>query len=135
MSKKFTEFKKNLCYLKPLDFILILGVLGFIILFLVFNIQKKGSKATHLKVTSLGKVYLYSLNEDKTIYIPGRLGNTKIKIEKGMVQVIFSPCPNKTCMAKPPICLVGEWIVCLPNEVFLKIEGKDKNDTENIFVN
>ena len=34
-----------------------------------------------------------------------------------------SPCPNKTCVQSMPIRETGEWSACLPNQVFLRIEG------------
>lgn len=123
--------KRIIKYFKILDWVFIAIAVMLIVLVLALNFSGNNSHASHLKVISCGKVYIYPLNENRMIEVAGRLGKTKIEVSNGTAKIIFSPCPNKTCMLKPAIHEVGDWIVCLPNEVFVKIEGKsEKSDTD-----
>ena len=76
--------------------------------------------------------FLYSgrtaIDEARTVSIPGVLGNTLVKIEDGMAFILDSPCPNKTCISAAPLRKSGDWNACLPNKVFLHIEGNDTGD-------
>lgn len=121
------KFFKNITVL---DFIFIALVLAFIVFFSVLTFNKSSGSSGYLKVTALNKTYLYSLNEDRIFEVPGPLGKTKIEIKDGKARILFSPCPCKTCMSRPPISEVGEWIVCLPNEVYLKIESDETTDVD-----
>ena len=62
------------------------------------------------------------LNADieKTI---GEGGTNKIKIEGGAVRMIWSTCPGyQDCVEYGSIALVGDKIVCLPNQIIVSIE-------------
>ena len=63
----------------------------------------------------------------KEIKIEGILGESTIKIEDGFVFFENSPCPNKLCVNSSAISKNGDWIACLPNGVFARIEGEDEN--------
>lgn len=109
-------------YFKLLDIIIILSV-SLVIAFFSFNTFTKSKAApVQLKVTAAGKVYFFSLAEDQIIEVDGKKDKTKIEIKDGAARILFSPCPNKTCMARPAISKRGEWLACLPNEVLLEIE-------------
>lgn len=120
--------KKIFKYFKAFDWLFIALVLFIIVLFVRFTWEHRSSKATYLKVSSLGRTYLYQLIDDTVVEIQGRIGITKIQIKNATACVLDSPCPNKTCMARPPITQSGEWIICLPNEVYLKIEAESASN-------
>lgn len=110
---------------KLLDWIIIAAVLSVIGLLTVATVRKNGGKPVYLKVTSGNGVYLYELSDNKTVSIRGKIGITQVEIKNGAARVLSSPCPSKTCMVQPAISHVGEWIACLPNEVFLQIVSDD----------
>lgn len=74
--------------------------------------------------------WVYSLDEDRTVSIPGPLGDTVVEIHDGHAHVLSSPCANQTCVAAPDIAHKGEWNACLPNEVILRIVGEDAGENE-----
>lgn len=87
----------------------------------IYGIMDKapGGKLT---VISGNEVYgVYELGEDQTIEIGD--GNT-CEIKNGKVSMISADCPDKLCVRSREISAVGESIVCLPNNVILKITGE-----------
>lgn len=105
------------------DILIVLFVLFAIIGLFYLGLNGNLGIGEYLKVKSPNGEYIYALNENREISIAGKLGDTIIHIENGKAKILFSPCPHKTCMARPEIYKTGEWIVCLPNEVFLQIES------------
>jgi len=83
---------------------------------------------TRLVVEAPSGKWIYALDTDRTVEIPGSLGNTIVRIESGTASIVDSPCPNKTCIAGPHISHKGEWNACLPNRVILRIDGDGEED-------
>ena len=81
---------------------------------------------TQLRITSNTAEYVYPLNANGRYSIPGDLGDSIIVIKDGTAYFEDSPCPNKTCAACAPICRNGDWIACLPNQVFIRVEGNNE---------
>jgi hypothetical protein len=117
--------KKN--KLKPLDFlILAISLAAAAIAFAVAYQNSKG-RAQLLIQTPYG-VYAYDMAQDKILDIKGELGISRIEIAGGKARFLDSPCPNKTCVQCAPVSRAGEWIACLPNQVFIRIQA-DSDDT------
>ncbi|MDR2898545.1 MAG: NusG domain II-containing protein [Spirochaetaceae bacterium] len=72
--------------------------------------------------------WIYELKTDITVPIPGTEGDTVVQIANGRAFVTDSPCTNKTCLTAHPIEQPLQWIACLPNQVFIRIEGSAKKD-------
>jgi hypothetical protein len=68
--------------------------------------------------------WIYPLDGEATLRVPGPLGETVVEIKDGAVQVISSPCPEKICVKTGRISKPGQWIACLPNRVFISIRGR-----------
>ncbi len=58
---------------------------------------------------------------DGTIPVEGVLGTTTLEIKEGKVHVLNSPCKNHICMNTGWISNPGQIIVCLPNEVVIRL--------------
>lgn len=58
---------------------------------------------------------------DGTIPVEGVLGTTTVEIKQGKVHVLSSPCENHICMNTGWISNPGQIIVCLPNEVVIRL--------------
>ncbi len=71
------------------------------------------------------KNFVYPLNQNREIGIEGKLGTAKIIIKDGRVKIINSPCPLKICERKGWISKKGDFIICIPNRVVIKITGKE----------
>lgn len=98
------------------------------------RIYSDRGKETILTIESPGGKWVYSLDEDRSVDIPGPLGKTIIVIKGGMVSFIDSPCLNKTCIAAPSIHDHGEWNACLPNQVIARISSENTKDTVDALV-
>lgn len=104
------------------------------VVFSIGNIQKMTGESLLVSVECNGQEWIYPLNENKLVAIDGEIGKTYIQIEDNEAKIIDSPCLNKTCVACSPISKPGEWIICLPNKVFLRIKGSPSKKTNDIDV-
>lgn len=75
----------------------------------------------------------YDLSKNQEIRIYDKKGkfllNCLIKNQK--IKVLSSDCPDKICIAEGSIELIGQNIVCLPNQVVIKIIG-DAADIDGV---
>jgi len=76
--------------------------------------------------------WIYPLDAELTLRVPGPLGETVVVIEDGAVRVISSPCPEKICVKTGRISKPGQWIACLPNRVFISIQGRRSEQPDAI---
>ena len=117
-------------FFKPLDYLLIL--LGLILCtFSVMAATSQQEGTPLLILTSPTKEYIYPLDTDTTVQIPGLEGVSTIQIQQGQAQYLDSPCANKTCVASP-IHRNGEWSACLPNGIFMRVENTSSNSATDI---
>jgi len=122
-------FKKLL--IRPLDF-LFLAVFIAAAAFSVSLLKQKKSGSAVLIITSPSGEYVYDLNVNRELKIKGAIGISRIKIKDGYASFTDSPCPNKTCVQCAPIHDNLEWIACMPNQVFIRIERKEENKSTDI---
>lgn len=75
-----------------------------------------------------GEMYgKYSLHSDKEIDVPcvDSIGSDlHVSIKDGCASVTESGCVNQVCVKHAPISQTGESIICLPNRIVVRIEGK-----------
>jgi hypothetical protein len=71
--------------------------------------------------------WIQPLDKNGDIEVPGPLGSTWVHIEGNHVHIASSPCPNQTCVAAGDIGAANQWLACLPNSVFVHIEGSDNS--------
>jgi hypothetical protein len=83
-----------------------------------------------LVIEASGSTWIYPLDVDRREPVHGPLGDTIVVIKAGKAFVEDSPCKNKLCVHMPPISAPGQWIACLPNGVFLRVEGKQERETD-----
>lgn len=118
-------------FVKKKDIILIAVILIVALAgLLVFHLtQKNGDKVV---VTVDGVIYKeYPLNKDIAVDIPGVNGSTNhLVIKDGYADVTEASCPDKICVKSRRISKTGESIICLPNKVVVKIEGKDSAEVD-----
>ncbi len=97
-------------------------VIIFFLFFVFFLPKNKGEKV----IISVDKTndFVYPLNQDREIIIKGKLGEAKVIIRDGRVRILNSPCPLKICEKKGWISKKGDFIICIPNRVIIRIEGE-----------
>lgn len=113
---------------RHLSFDSLIAVLFAVVLaFSIKNVMglRKASSQTMVMIETPGDKYIYSLNKNREVAIPGVLGETLVKIEDGAAFVVDSPCANKICVQAGHLSQNGQWASCLPNAVFVKIQGQD----------
>ena len=76
--------------------------------------------------------WIYPLDAETTVRVPGPLGETVVEIADGAVRVVSSPCPEKICIKTGRISKPGQWIACLPNRVFISIRGRSSGQPDAI---
>ena len=118
MLKKILENKKMLSDIILIAVLLIVGLSALIIWSLT---AETGDMAV---VSVKGKVVAeYSLSVDGVYYLNG--GTNILVIENGSAYIREANCPGyQDCVEQGKISMVGETIVCLPNEVVVEITGE-----------
>lgn len=74
----------------------------------------------------------YTLNQDRDVSVSGPLGETKIRIKAGKVNILGSPCPNQYCLKMGKLGDGGAALVCVPNEIVVRLGGKDSGELDAI---
>ncbi len=100
-----------------------LAIFALALAFSAVQLGKPKADAVHVKAVGNGKTYIFPLDRDGTYSVQGAMGVSIIRIENGAVYFEDSPCPNKTCIQTGKISRPGQWAACLPNDVFIRIEG------------
>ena len=126
MSKK--RFGKN-------DILFIGGILGAALLFLLFVLVFHGEKGACVEITVDGKLYgTYDLLKDQEIpiKIDDKVTNV-LTIDNGQAKMTEADCPDHLCMHQKAISKENETIVCLPNQVVVKVTGtNEKQEFDSI---
>lgn len=113
--------------LKVLDYLIFASIITAA-LWAGFFLYADTKQSPNLIIEAPGGKWIYALSEPRTVTIPGALGTTTIRIEDNTAFILDSPCPNKTCIHAAVLKKSGDWNACLPNKVFLHIEGRESED-------
>ncbi len=103
-------------------------LLAALCLFVVFKNTKKNGGMVEVKQGNkvIGN---YSLSEDGEYEIATFYGSNTLVIKDGQAYMSESSCNDHLCEKMGKISKVGETIICLPNEVFVKvISGEEGYD-------
>ncbi len=113
--------------LRVLDYLIFASVIT-VSLWAFFFLYTGETRAQRLVIETPSGTWIYPLTETRTIVVPGAIGNTTVRIENNTAFISDSPCPNKTCVNAAALKKTGDWNACLPNRVFLHIEGGASDD-------
>ena len=67
-----------------------------------------------------------SLDEEQTLEITGKYTNV-ITVQDGAISISFSDCPGEDCVHSGAIRSTGRSIVCLPNEVEVRVVNAESD--------
>ena len=81
-----------------------------------------GRPATAEVETARGGTSL-PLARDSVTGVAGPLGVTRLEVRGGRVRVLSSPCPRQACRHGGWVGEAGGMLVCLPNEVVVRLPG------------
>ena len=120
--------------MKKNDMILIGTLLGVIaVLFLAMFFIKKNTVNGEAVVLIEGEEYArYSLSENRTIAIPGLIGDNMLTIEDGYAYMSSAVCPDKVCMGFGKIHYNTEMIVCRPGSIVIIVENGDVSEMDAV---
>ncbi|MCK5600101.1 NusG domain II-containing protein [bacterium] len=68
------------------------------------------------------------LSKDKYYTVKGAQGDLHIRVSNGKLRIIETECRDKICMHRGDIFRAGERIICVPNEILIRIGGKGEVD-------
>lgn len=112
--------------MKRVDKIILYSLIPLLI-FSIFYITIE-TKNKSLLVIDLNGEREYNLYQKRLIKCNGILGEVTIEINEGKARVVESNCKDKLCIKKGWISNVGEYSICLPNQVFIIIKGEGELD-------
>jgi hypothetical protein len=78
---------------------------------------------SHIVIHGAEESWVFPENAVETVTVTGPLGDTVVELAGGRARVVSSPCVNQTCVSSGSIHTAGQWVACLPNRVFVSVEG------------
>jgi hypothetical protein len=108
--------------LKPIDGVVIVFALC-ITVYAGVVVYGDSTAPAQVSIKSAGQTWIFPLDVEETVVLSGPLGDTVVEIRGRKAYILSSPCANQTCIAAGRIHRQGQWVACLPNGVFLSIEG------------
>jgi hypothetical protein len=101
--------------------------LGLAVVALLFQTLWQTGPASKLRVRQGDHVFAtMSLDQVRTLEIPGPLGLSRIAIDHGRVRFSQSPCSNQYCVHQGWLSKTGQVAVCLPNQISIELLGSDR---------
>lgn len=108
---------------------LLAGLVGVAWLFLtVWSAQPAGK----VRIRAGNTVFAtHSLNQQRSLDVPGPLGISHIVIDRGRVRVASDPGIHQYCVKQGWLSRAGEIAMCLPNRVSVELLGEKGYDSLN----
>jgi hypothetical protein len=98
------------------------------VVFSIFVGYVKPYESVRVSIHGENDAWIFPLDAEVIVTVFGPLGDTAVEIHGNRVRVLSSPCLNQTCVAQGHIKAAGQWIACLPNNVFTVIESNEKSE-------
>ncbi|MCE1206220.1 MAG: NusG domain II-containing protein [Spirochaetia bacterium] len=98
------------------------------VVFISISVYATQGNTLYVHISGATGEWIESLDKDQELQIPGPLGITYVHIENHSVRIEDSPCDNKLCIAMGAISQANQWVACLPNKVFVRIESGAQKD-------
>jgi len=114
---------------KPLDILIIILAVS-LTLFSAYRAYAGPKTSSRVFIQGSKHEWIFPPDAEETVAVPGPLGITTIRISGGSAWVESSPCVNQVCVAAGRIGRQGIWTACLPNGVFLIMEGETGNEVD-----
>lgn len=108
--------------MKPLDYVTLLFAAALVVAISTAVYGGADGRTTVL-ITAPDAEYLFASSVEETIAVSGPIGQTVVEIADGGARVVSSPCDNQICVLTGHVERAGRWIACLPNRVFVAVEG------------
>jgi len=96
-------------------------VFGFLLVFKYFPLPGGSSYKVLVESDEGKREVTVTADSRETLRLRGPLGETTVAIQNGKVWVVFSPCPDKTCIKMGKIPDNTDFIACIPNRVVIRL--------------
>jgi len=94
---------------------------------MLFKTLWHNERAAKLQIRQGDTIYAtFSLDQERSLEIPGPLGNTRVVIAHGQARFEHSPCNNQYCVHQGWLNRAGQVAICLPNRISLELIGAKK---------
>jgi len=113
--------------IRPLDVLSIVLSIAAVAGVSVYALGDSG-EPTQVSLKSADGEFLYALGQSREIDLDGPIGHTHVEIDGTRARVVSSPCRDQICVAAGWLESNGDWTACLPNRVFLRVEGGVRDD-------
>lgn len=115
-------------------FLIIFVLISSVLIFVAFNAYGISKENNYAVIEVNGELYqkisLGKKGPNLKIKVNGPLGETEVEVAEDKVRINSSPCPDKNCINQGWIEKPGQVLVCLPNRVVVKIEGKTQTNVD-----
>jgi hypothetical protein len=92
-----------------------------------------GGRPSRAEVVVSGlKALTLDLTRDEVYDVLGPIGVTRVEVRGGKVRVLSSPCPRQVCRHGGWIGAPGELLVCLPNEIVVRVAGERSGTPDSV---
>lgn len=106
---------------------------GFLSISFFFGFDSTSKEAGTVEVEVGGKsVLTIDRDMDGIHEVTGPLGPTRLEVRERRVRILSSPCPLKIGIKAGWIGKAGELLVCLPNEVVVRLPGNLQNGVDAV---
>jgi len=116
--------------LRLLD-VVVLVLTGAATVFCAVRVYGKNIPSLQFVIQGKEESWVYPVNQVFRAVVAGPLGKTIIELKGGQARVVSSPCANQICVASGAIHRRNQWIACLPNAVFVRIEAFGEKQTNH----
>jgi hypothetical protein len=113
--------------LKVLD-IPVIALATALTLIIAVTVHGRQTASSRVIVRGPDKTWVFPLEAEELVSVVGYIGETVVEISGGRTAIVSSPCGGQTCVAAGTLHKNGQWAACLPNKVFLLIEGTPAQD-------
>lgn len=117
--------------IKPFDYAIIV-VVCVVIAVISFRVYAVDNRPPMVSIKSESGLSLYPIDQKHHVEINGPLGITHIEIADGKARVVSSPCRDKLCLLKGDLVENGDWTACMPNRVYVGIQGKSEEELDGL---
>lgn len=118
-------------FVKPLDLVITIMVCTAIVVISI-RVYSFDGQPVAVNIQSESGLSIYPLNQTQHLEIEGPQGITVIEIAEKQVRVISSPCRDKLCITKGVLKNNGDWTACMPNRIYVGIEGGKEEELDEI---
>lgn len=122
---KLKNLETSLIFCNVYD-IIFWGIIFFILI--IYFLFYGDNNAERVAIKTPQHTYIFPINKDRAIHIDDLPYPVDVRIYKNKVYIEHTKCPLKICKEIGAIHFVGDSIICVPNRLIIKIEGRETID-------